>query len=322
MQDGSEASSRWGRRLGRVLFGLAGLAGLGLLVHHVGARSVLDALGRGLPWLPLLLAVEGARLGVEAATTGALYAQLGERPRARALLRAQLLAYWVFVLSPMGRTAAEVTKALLLSRDVGADRATSVALVAQGSALAGTALFSLPCVLAAAVRPEARILAWAVGAQAIGVAALAALLLWGARQRKVGRLAGWVLSKLGVDDRQRERLPELVRSMRPFPWRVILGYAASRGLSAVLFLCAIAALGGGLRPLGALRAMGVSLLGAAAVDFVPGDVGLTEGAFTLFHEGVGVGVADAVTLGLLFHATQLVWVAVSALAATVWDRSD
>jgi len=310
------------RRLARVLFGLAGLAGLGLLVHHIGPDAVLDALRRVLPWLPVLLAVEGARIGVEAATTGALYAQLGERPRARALLRAQLLAYWVFVVSPMGRTAAEVTKALILSEDEGAGRATSVAIVAQGAALVGTAVLSCACVAAAAARPEAWPLAWAVGAQTVGVAALGGLVLWGARRERVGRVAGWLLERVGVDEAQRRRLPKLVRSMRPVPWRVVLGYAASRGLSAVLFFCAIAALGGGAQPLGALRAMGVSLIGAAAVDLVPADVGLTEGAFALFRDGVGVGAAEAVTLGLAFHATQIVWVAGSAVAATLWRRDD
>lgn len=92
--DAGRARRRWPR----VALGVAGLAALGLLAHHVGPARILEALEGVWPWLPALLAVEGARLAVEAEVTRGLHARMGAPPPRREVFRAQLLAYWVFAL--------------------------------------------------------------------------------------------------------------------------------------------------------------------------------------------------------------------------------
>lgn len=313
-EEGSETKGRWRR----IVFGVAGLIGLGVLVHYVGAARIAEALWSALPWVPVLLCVEGARIAVEAEATRTLYAEVDTAPPRATLMRAQLVAYWVFVVSPMGRAASEVTKATILTKHVGADRAAAVATVAQGTALLGTAIVSVACALAATLRPGAWPLAAAVWAQTAGVAAVAALLLWSIRRETVGKGVGRLLGWMGLDEARRRHFPSVVHALPALPWRAVLGFALSRTLDVLLFVVAIAAVSGGLDPIAGLRAMGVSLLGAAAVDLVPADIGLTEGAFALFHEAVGVSAPHAISLGLLFHATQICWVAVSALASFFW----
>lgn len=309
------------RRVARALLGLAGFAGLALLVSHVGPARVFRALRHALVWLPAFLAVEGARLATEVETTRGLYARLGEPPPRRAVMRAQILAYWVYVLSPMGRAAAELTKATILSSRVSSDRAAAVAAVAQGAALLGTTTVSVLCAIAATLRPDAWPLATAVWLQTGAVAVVGGLFLWGIRRPVVGRGMERVLERIGLAEERRVGFGPCLRRFPAIPWRATLGYAAARGLEVLLFGLLLRALGVGAGPLEALRAMGAGLLGAAAVDLVPADVGLTEGAFALFHDAIGVDLAVGVSVGLLFHATQLIWIAISASAALAW-RDD
>ncbi|HJL18106.1 MAG TPA: lysylphosphatidylglycerol synthase transmembrane domain-containing protein [Sandaracinaceae bacterium LLY-WYZ-13_1] len=307
------------RRWLRVGFGLAGLTAASVLVWHVGPTRIGRALLRAAPWVPLALLLEGARLGVEAWATRRLYASLeGSLPR-RAVLRAQLLAYPVFVLAPAGRAACEATKAGMLGGYVGRSRAAAVAAVGQAVALIGTALLSVICALAATFRPGAWDLAVAIWTQTAAVAVLGGVMLWAFRRRSVGRVVAKILGWAGVAEDQRQQFGHSVRALPPLPWPPTLGYFASRSLSAGVFFVLLVAVGAGPDPLAALRAMGVSLVGATAVDFVPADLGLTEGAFTLWASDVGVEPAQGVAIGVLFHVVQVTWVAIGAVAAFVWS---
>jgi hypothetical protein len=74
----------------------------------------------------------------------------------------------------------------------------------------------------------------------------------------------------------------------------------------------------GLRP--TLLVTGVHLVGTAAGDLVPAQVGATDGAFVLAAEALRVPLAAALTIPLLVHAVQIGWAAVSVVAMAVRPR--
>jgi hypothetical protein len=310
-------------RILRTVFGLAGLTAVGVLIHHVGPARIGEALARAAPWIPLALALEGTRIGVEARATRQLYGRVGatEVPR-RAFVRAQLVAYAIFVLAPAGRAAAEGTKAGMLGGYVGHTRAAALAGSLQGAALLGTALVSTACAIAATFHAPAWHLAVAVWINTAAVAVLGGALLWTIRRRTVGRGVAKLLGWMGLSEEQRQGFGTMARELPPVPWRALLGFTGSRLLSTAGFFVLLVAVGAGPSLLATLRAMGVSLVGAAAVDFVPADLGLTEGAFTLWSEAVGVTAAQGVAIGVLFHVTQITWVAISSVAALLWSPPE
>ena len=322
MSDVVEHPGRTGRgkpsSVPRVLFGLVGLAGAALVVHFTGSALIWSAILGAVEWMPLALAIEGARIAVEAEATRQLYGHLGGGVPRRSLYRAQLLAYSVFVLVPAGRAASEATKAGMLGAEAGRMRAAAVASVAQGVALLGTGVTAIACALAASAREGGWDLALVLWINAAAVIALGGLLLFAIRRRSVGKLVAKVLGWLGTDESQRRGFRSEVKRIAPIPWRALAGFVASRALSVAIFFVLLVAVGAGPAVGGALRAMGVSLLGAAALDLVPADLGLTEGAFVLFAHDVGIDATQGVAIGVLFHVIQLTWVLFSALAALVW----
>jgi hypothetical protein len=63
----------------------------------------------------------------------------------------------------------------------------------------------------------------------------------------------------------------------------------------------------------ALIHQGINLVGGAAGDFIPAQLGATDGAFILAASNLGTTVAIGASIAILIHCVQLVWVAVGAL---------
>src|SRR5688500_3845919 len=90
-----------------------GLLALGLLMRSAGAETVKHALIAAAPWLPLLVAIEGARIGLEVVSTRFLLGKAAPTGW-RKLVRVQLMAYGFCILAPAGRPASEAAKAACL----------------------------------------------------------------------------------------------------------------------------------------------------------------------------------------------------------------
>ncbi len=78
------------------------------------------------------------------------------------------------------------------------------------------------------------------------------------------------------------------------------------------------AIGGHATPASALTAQGIHLVGAAAGDLVPNQMGITEGAYRLFTQALELGVAQALSIALVVRIVQLTLTGVCfALAAGI-----
>jgi len=97
----------------------------------------------------LALAVEGGRITAEVMAARHLFAMQRSAVPTRAIFRAQLVGYAVGNVLPVGRVAAEATKAGILAPHAGLANTTAVAAVTQALHLMASALILVPCVVAA-----------------------------------------------------------------------------------------------------------------------------------------------------------------------------
>jgi hypothetical protein len=63
---------------------------------------------------------------------------------------------------------------------------------------------------------------------------------------------------------------------------------------------------------------GVHLVGAAVGDLMPSQLGTTEANFTLAAAALALPAASAVSIALLAHLAQILWVLVGAVVPVVW----
>mgnify|MGYP001593338145 CR=1 FL=1 len=68
----------------------------------------------------------------------------------------------------------------------------------------------------------------------------------------------------------------------------------------------------------ALLSQGIHTLASFVGDLVPGQLGVTEGAFRLWEDVVGAGTAAAVAVPVLLHLVVVLWVEVGALGGSFW----
>jgi hypothetical protein len=276
---------------------------------------LLEASSTLAPWLPWALAIEGARIGVDALTTRFLYGERGARVPHAALLRAHLLAYPANLLLPAGRAAAEAIKAALLHRHVGVERVAAAAVVAPALALIGVVVVSLPCLAAASLAWGGAAFTWAIALQALAALVAASGLLLLARRPEIGRGVGRLSASLGATT---ERVQRELGAMGWLPRKALAAAIANRLLLALEV--ALLAHGAGVAVPLLLPAIGVHLVGAAVGDAVPAQLGATDVSFALAAESLGLTMASAVAASLAFHGVQLCWAGAGAVAAFAWRQ--
>lgn len=301
--DGVTRPRRWRIALSIALGG-AGVALIAYFLHRTDLGEVAAALARLAAWLPVLLAIEGLRIGVEAAGTRSLY-RLGRRQLPTgALLRAHVIGYSLAFYMPAGRAAAETVKATLLARWSTAARAAAVAAANQSLALLGLALAALACLAGAATLPGTENLVAALGVVAavtggLGVAIRFATLR--IRGRWVRRFAPR-LARI-VDDARTE-VPRFVPAL---PLALFL---VNRALQLVSIAVLLHAVGGAVSPAAVLAAGGVNLVGASLGDMVPGQLGTTDATFSVSAGLLGLTPEAAISIALTIHVIQMTWMAI------------
>jgi len=300
---------------GRLVAGALGLAGVALIVRGIGLGVVADSLAGAVRLFPAVVALEGVRLACTVLALRALY----DRPVPIApLARAGLIGYAVMGLVPAGRAVAEVARATMLARYVGATRAAVAAVRIQGASLVANALISLLAAAAVWLSLRAGAPAWLslaiLGNAAVTLVPGIVLLSVSARTR----LGAWVarLSRrrpfgAGVA----EALEEGPRgALSAVGWE-FLGRVLEVAQYAILLAC----VGGAPTPRLAFTAEGIHLVGAAVGDLLPAHLGTTEGNFTLAASALALPVASAVSIALLAHLAQLLWVLAGSGASLFWS---
>ncbi|WP_437489779.1 lysylphosphatidylglycerol synthase domain-containing protein [Sorangium sp. So ce1014] len=305
------------RALLHAALGAFGLAALVALIRHVGAAEMLAAVTRAAPFLPFLIALEAARIGCETIATAVLCAPRRIPPAE--LLRIHVVSYPVMTLMPAGRAAGEAVKAALLSPHVGAPRAAAIATANQSLALLGAAPLSL---LAAAALFR---IGGGASPFALGVLAHAALLVasglgvaFAARQRAA---SAWITRRFARAGQLTAAFQEAVRERAPVPGWPFVACVAGRALQAAQYGVLLAAVGAESGLLRALAAYGVGAAGTAAGDLIPGQIGATDGAFTLAASLLGLTASSAIAVSLLLHLLQAAFALAGIAATLAWRRS-
>jgi hypothetical protein len=284
------------------------------LVNHVGWRRLTAEVAATAVWFPLLLLLDALRISADALATRLLYGSRGHAVPWSVLLRAQLLAYPATLLMPAGRTAGEALKIGLLHRWVGLECAAAAAVFNQSLALLGGVTISLPCVATAFLVWGATPLSWAIAAQACAAIGLAAFLLFAQRRREVSGAVGLLSKDFGA---AADRVQQDIKDMGVLPMAPLLAAVANRVLLGAQIVVLTYVIGIGAFKEG-LLVLGTYLVGAAAGDFVPGQIGATDGALALAAGSIGSTVGQVVALALSIHASQLVWAIIGATAPLVW----
>ena len=296
---------------------VAGL-GLGLFawtIADAGPETLLSLLPRAAALLPLAIALEAARIGLDALSTRAVLAGRGAIPF-RALFAAQLAAQGVMGVFPAGRSASEATKAALLSSHVGVPAAVAMGTANQANVLIGSALFSLACLAGAMATTDGIALPIAIGihfavltAAGVGLRVLAthpgieAFFL-----RRAPRLG----ARAGAFHEASRDTPVLAPA--PIAWMV-----AGRAVQTLEYWVLARAVGLDVSAAGALAVQGVNLVAAALGVMVPGQLGTAELVFRQSAEALGTDHATAVAIALLARVPQLTWVGTGLVVLLVWQ---
>jgi hypothetical protein len=299
----------------RLAFATAGVAALVLLVKSAGSAALAMALARAARWMPLVLLLEAARVAMDAVAT---YWALGCKARAvpiATLVRAQIIGAAVSSVAPVGRTAAEAAKAALLAPWAGAPAATAAAATSQAATLLSTGLISIPCAWAAYRLTGASAVTIALGMHA------AVLLLAGVGMRalmRARRLGRWLERRSERLGRCAASFQETAREAPVLAPGATVALLAGRILQIVQYGLLAHAAGVDMSAWRALLAQGLNLIALAAGTLVPGQVGVSEGTFVLSADALGTTEAKAMTIALLAHVVQVVFVPLGAITPLVW----
>lgn len=300
---------------GRIVMTLCGLVAVTLVVRGIGLSIVQHAVREAAPYLPVLIVLELGVLLCSLRGLRTLYGEAAEQLPTSVLIRAGLIGYAVNGLLPAGRAVAEATRASLVAGWVGAGRAAAAAGRMQAVALLVNAIVSVPAALALlwAIGPRWYVLA--VGANGLVTFVLGMAMLLAGKRYRIGAWLGRHVkraSDFGADlDRHLEQEPLV-------PWRAVGWELCGRLIQVVQNGLLVAAVGGAIGIIPAFSSEGIHLVGASVGDLIPAQLGVMEGNFTLAAHALGLAAAAAVSIALLAHLTQLVWVVVGALVPMAW----
>ncbi|MCE9673111.1 flippase-like domain-containing protein [Myxococcus stipitatus] len=308
----------WRRKvvgLMRPLFAVAGLGMLALLVRKVGPRELGDVLLDAAPWLPWVALLEVGRQGMDALATRSAYGPSADQVPMRELMRAQLIGTAVSSMAPAGRAAAEATKAALLAPYLGGARATAAAATSQSASLAAGGLISFPCAAASFL-----LTGWSAFTLAmLGHGVVLVLACAGVRAcMRARRPCDWLASRSARWSQHTAQFRASACHGPLLPRGPMLAFLGSRMLQVVQYGVLTHAVGIDTSAVQALFSQGLYLCALAVGSLVPGQVGVSDGAFALAAGVLDTTAARAMSVALLNHLVQLVFVAAGALTPLVW----
>jgi hypothetical protein len=301
----------------RVALAAAGLLALIAIIHHVGARAVWGTLRSAVRWLPLLCALELARMACETLASHVAFGSVASRIPRATLFRAHVIGISLGALAPAPRVVNETIKVGLLAPHVGVAAATSVGFINQAATLISVGLFSIPCGLAILALGGAGVWFWASLVHAFVLVATGLALQAATRADAPGR---WLVARF-------PKLAERAAAFRDHASETglwargpVAAMMLGRSVQVVQYGVAAYAVGIDAGVLRAMAAMGVSLLAAAVGVMVPGGLGATDGAFTLAADMLSTTVTKATSLSLLMRCMAIAWVGLGSVVALAGPR--
>lgn len=299
----------------RVGLAIFGLVVIGVLVHRIGAEDIWAALLRTAPVLPIAFALDGVRIGCDALSTRLL---LGERGRAIpwwTLYAGHVVGHGVMNVFPAGRSASEATKAALFHRYVGAAEAVAMGASNQANTLFSSAVFSLPCAVAAFTVMSDPTWAGAILVHFVVLFVAGVGMRVAATNRTVEAFFARRFPRVGA---HLTRFAERSRETPIVAWGPVGAMALGRVAQTIEYGILGYAVGISMGPLEALMLQGVNLVAAAVGVLMPGQLGSSEAIFALAADALGTEQANAATIAMAAHLCALTWAAVGLVVLFVW----
>lgn len=299
----------------RVLLALVGVGLLVSVVRHVGTDVLVPLLEAALPWMPLALLLEAARIGCDAVASALALGPAWRRIGAWRMFLAHVAGHGVMNLMPGGRGAAELVKAGLFYEVLGVSEAGALGTTNQANVLIASAIFSLPCALAAWASSADPTLTLAIVLHAVVLFASGVGLRVMVESPFVERFVRRRLPRMAEGF---ERYQKVSRAgprvgAGPVTWMML-----GRGAQTLQYAILAHAVGITIGPVLALTVQGTNLVAAAVGVLVPGQVGSAEGVFMLAAEALGTTPARATSIALLAHASGITWTALGLAVLFFW----
>lgn len=310
---------RWVKRIGRPLLFALGIGAIVLLVRDAGPEAVLHTLlGAGV-WLPIIFCLE---IGWAMMDVLALRALFGDPARKVPLLvwaRSAMLAYGIMILLPGGRAGGEVARAASLAPFVGGARSAAVATRLQAVTLLANTAISIPCFLAVWWGGPGSGLAWMVLGNAAATGVVGSLIILASRRANVG---GWLGKRISALASHGQSYDEALKDGTPW-WPAIAATTFGRMLQTLQYGLLLVAVGGSLTLGSALVSQAIHLVGAGLGDFVPNQVGVTEGAYRFFAPALGLegDPARAIGIALIARTCQFLLGGLCLGVGSMWSAT-
>ena len=299
----------------RVLLALAGIAILVSAIRHAGPETILTLTLSALPWMPLVLALEGARIGCDAVSSRLVLGDAAAGIGAARLMLAHVVGHGVMNVMPGGRSASEIAKGALLHKDIGTGTAAALGTTNQANVLLSSALFSLPCALAASTVSSDWTLVLAIVIHAVVLLASGIGMRVLATSQRVEQLVtrrfpAWTMTLARFHTASRD-----VPLLSPAPIAMMMG---GRAIQTLQYAVIAHAVGLDVDPIIALAVQGTNLVAAAIGVLVPGQIGSSEGVFMLAATALGTTEARATSVALIAHTSAIAWAIVGLVLLSVW----
>lgn len=296
-----------------VTLAVLGIVAVTLLIRHVGARRLGAAMVQCGPVLPIVFALEGLRTLADAWRTRLLYVRGGISVPWRRVLPVQMASYPLTLLMPAGGAASEAYKAATLAGDTGGPLAAAAATTNQALQLFAVFIVSIPCALVAFGVWGASGFTIAIVLQAITAVGFAVAIQVATRHRALGAIASRLSTKAGeAMDAHRTA----VASMSFVPLRPLGAALVSRAAQFLQYGLLVYSAGAPFGARSAFLALGVQLVGGAAGDIVPAQIGALDASFALAAKPLGIDPAGALSIAMAMHVVQLTWALIGILMPT------
>lgn len=304
------------RVVGRVALACVGLGLIAYFVRGAGPDCVAEVLLRAGPWVPLIVLLEVAQPTTDVIALRYLLGKDAAKVPLGTWLQSSVIAYAMMSLVPAGRVAGEVTRAALLSANVGAVRAASASTRMQSAYMfANGVLSGAACAVAAAWLGTSSVLTLLLAGNTLMMFVLSSALLailWN------GRVGQWLDTLRRRFVKVSEAPPVLeTAEERKVPWQSAIVASIGRASQTLQYGVILHAVGGVASVHGAFIAHGIHLVGATAGDMIPNQLGVIDGVYKSFAGALGFAgePAQALSIAFVAHIVQLGCASLCVIAA-------
>jgi hypothetical protein len=307
----------WAKRAARIALFALGISAVVFVVHDAGPGRVWATLvGAGI-FVPLIVLLELGFMSMDVLSLRSLVGAPADGVPMSVWVRSGLMAYAVMILFPGGRAAGEIVRATQLSPYTGGAKAAAYGTRLQAATMLGNSFISVPAGLACLWAAGAgHTLPWLVLGNGLVTALIGGGILLMSRRSKVGDWLGGRFRGLASHG---ARFDEALREETPLGPALVFS-ALGRLFQTVQYGVILVAVGGSLGVLSALISQAIHLVGAGLGDLVPNQAGITEGAYWVFADALGLSSdpAAAVGIALVARFCQYLVAGAGLVAGLVW----